>query len=113
MERIIELLKSHRLRFGLEQVLQDDVETVLASAGVPFHREYRLGKDRVDFFVDGLAIECKVDGGQTAVLEQCLRYACHDQVKGVLLVTSRRAHRFGLAQLRNKPFSVLWVAGTI
>lgn len=52
--------------------------------------EYRLSnKDIVDFFIEGLAIEVKVKGNAVAILRQCERYCEHEQVKGLLLITSR------------------------
>lgn len=80
--------------------MQDDVDQVLSAAGVTFTREARLdARDRPDFLTtSGLAIELKVAGGRSAVVRQLLRYAEHEEVTGILLVTSRSRH-LGLPDL--------------
>lgn len=113
MDEILKALRSYQLRFGNEKQLQDDVEVALRESGIPFSREHCLGKDKVDFFVSGVAVECKVDGGKTAVLEQLLRYADKPEVTAVILVTSRHTQRYGMKELRSKPFRCYWVAGVL
>jgi hypothetical protein len=97
--------------------LHDVVEQVLARMGVVAAREHRFSKaDRVDFFIPaaGLAIEVKVKGTPSEVLLQLCRYAQHEEVAAILLVTGR--HR--LAQtvpptLNRKPIvkASLWKGG--
>ena len=65
-------------------------------------REYQLGKgangkpDRSDFAIptdDGLlVVEVKVKGAASEVEAQLARYAWHDRVCGVVLVTTRAVH---------------------
>ena len=65
-------------------------------------REYQLGKgangkpDRPDFAIptdDGLlVVEVKVKGAASEVEAQLARYAWHDRVCGVVLVTTRAVH---------------------
>lgn len=114
MNEIIELLMSHRLRFGTELQLQDDVEAVLSSARILFDREKRLGGDPIDFLtLHGIGIECKVAGSPSAVLEQLVRYAQSPQVQSLILVTSRHTHRFSCEEIGGKPFRVVWISGNL
>lgn len=109
---VAKLLNGYRLRFSNEALLQADVAKVLKLAEVEFHAEWSFSKsDRVDFWIPsiGLAMECKVDGGPSPVFSQLLRYAGHECVNAVLLVTSRQAHRLPVESLNNKPFQVVWV----
>ena len=75
--------------------------------------EYRLGaRDRLDAFVEvspagGIAVEVKTAGGLPAVARQLLRYAEHDEVTGILLVTTRSAHEAIPSVLLGKPCRVL------
>lgn len=75
--------------------------------------EYRIGdRDRVDLFVEvtpstGIAVEIKVAGVLPDVAEQLLRYAEHDEVVGILLVTTRSAHLQIPGELLGKPCRVL------
>lgn len=109
---VYNLISQHRFRFGTERELQDGIESVLTEAGIVFTREYRLGKDPIDFMVDGgIGIECKIDGGPSAVIGQLVRYSQSPDVTSLLLVTSRHTHRFNSGMIAGKPFSVLWIGG--
>jgi hypothetical protein len=107
------LLSGWTLRFATESLLQSDIGSVLSSEGVAFTREVQLSKkDIIDFVVGRVGIECKIDGPRTAVLSQLSRYAQHDSVDELLLVTSRASHRslHGLT-LNEKCIHVLWIGG--
>lgn len=105
--------------FGTEQAMQDAVQSLLEQEKVTFTREFAIGRDRVDFLVDfsidtesfRIAVECKVAGGPSAVMEQLLRYAQSHHVDGIILVTSRNTHRFSTPSLSGKLFTVANVAG--
>lgn len=116
MADIIELLTTYKLRCSPESAMQEDIGKVLKLAEIEFTAEHRFDKrDRVDFWIpsDGIAIECKVEGGATAVISQLLRYAEHAEVKRIILVTSRSKHRWPLTELGGKPFSVVYVGGVL
>lgn len=114
---LADTLKKYRYPFWNEQALQDALEEVLIENGIAYVRECILGSDRIDFVadVDGsrIAIECKVDGGPSAVLEQVIRYAEREEIGAVILVTSKRTHRFAKTEFQGKPFAVVWITGTL
>ncbi|WP_425618077.1 hypothetical protein NA78x_001770 [Anatilimnocola sp. NA78] len=112
---IIPLVRSHRLRFGTEQQLHEDVAALLTSADVLFVAEMRLSDaDRIDFYLPDhrIGIECKVDGGPTAVASQLLRYARHDGINELILITSRRSHLLSVDQLCGKLCHCIWIGGS-
>jgi hypothetical protein len=93
MQGIRSYLSQFRFYFTSELEIQMAIGQVLATAGIPAQREYRLSeKDRLDFFIDGLVIEVKIGGSASEVMRQVARYAQHDNVQGVLLVTTRARH---------------------
>jgi len=82
-------LQYHRYRLGHERLLGDDVEAHLEDAGIEFEREKILGPaDRVDFLVGGTAVELKIKAQKRAIYRQMERYAMHDVVDGLILVTA-------------------------
>lgn len=107
------LLESKRFSYQDEHELQLGIETTLGGALIPYEREFRLdANDRPDFLVWGcLAIEVKVTGGPAAILRQLERYARHDIVEGILLVTRRMQHLTLPVLLLDKPLSVLALTG--
>lgn len=113
-EQTAGLLSRYRLRFGTEKSMQDCIERILDAENVPFVRECRTSTGPIDFLVDGsVGVECKVDGGPSAVLEQLLRYAGETGITSLILVTSRATHRFTETELLGKPFAVIWAAGNL
>src|SRR6185312_8662859 len=95
-----------------EDELQRGIEAVLSENTIPFDREFRLSpSDRLDFFCDGVVIETKVKDSLSAVTRQIHRYAQFDKVTGIVLVTTKNAHRAVPAWINNKPISCIWVGG--
>jgi len=80
-----------RMRFAMstEAALQVAIERALIDIGVPFEREARLGPgERVDFMVNGgIALEAKAKYPKRAIYRQLERYARHEDVDALLLIT--------------------------
>jgi hypothetical protein len=90
LEQVDRLIRSHRFRYTDEDQLQEGIAAVLGEAGLDPEREVRLGRrDRVDIMVGGIAIEVKVAGSAAGAFEQLQRYAAHDEVEALVLVTSQ------------------------
>lgn len=108
-ERISTLLEAHRFTHTCEEDLQRGVETVLAENKIPYVREASLSKgDRPDFLVEGsIVLELKVKGASHAVLRQLMRYANHEKVKAIILVTTKFAHRSMPETLAQTPVHVV------
>ena len=110
------MLLSYQIPYGNERAMQTCIGKILEANNIGYIPEHRFcDRDRVDFWIpeQRIALECKVDGGATKVLSQLLRYAEHEQVGSVILVTCRASHRSemsDLTTLNNKPFSLIWVA---
>lgn len=100
------------LRFTAnEPELAAQFEELLAAEEVEYKREYELApEDRPDFFVHRrVAVEIKTAGSFTNVVRQISRYAEHEQVDMVLLVTTRSEHRQMPPYLSGTPVVVYWV----
>jgi len=85
-------IRQHRYAFSDERGLHQGIAHVLSAAAFDFKQEYRLSKeDRVDFFLpnSGIVVEVKVKGSGASLLEQLERYAQHDAVRGIIVVTTR------------------------
>ncbi len=94
-----------------ELELQDEIDDALLLADIQFAREERLSStDIVDFFVEGLAVEVKVDMGLTHVTRQLHRYLGHDEIEGAVLVTTKSMHRGIARTLHGKPVWVIYLS---
>lgn len=78
-----------------------------------FRSEVILSKrDRLDVLLaDGTAIEIKVDGTKTEVLRQLHRYAEHEQVTGLILLTTKMVHTSMPPAVLDKPLVVVSIFG--
>lgn len=91
---IVTLLGQQSFCYASEADLQAAIERVFDVAGVHAEREVRLtARDRIDFLVDRVGVEIKIDGGSRDVERQLRRYLESDCIDGVLLVTTRSKHR--------------------
>lgn len=107
-----EVILQAKLRFGVEQELQDDLQEFFDQFGIEYEREFRLGSGEIDFRVAGrIGVECKVQGSAAHVLRQCRRYLEFQEIDSLLLVTSGSRHRWSVNELGGKPFEVVWIAG--
>lgn len=79
-----------QFRAGSEEELQEGLGQALTAAGIPFEREVILGpQDRIDFLVGDVGIELKVKGSVESAHRQLARYARHEKVQHLLLVTTK------------------------
>lgn len=100
-------LRAARYRMGSEALLQEDVEKHLYAGGVPYEREHRLAPgERLDFLVAGkIAVELKIRAQRKSIYRQLERYAKHDAVTGLILVT---ASALGMPkEIEGKPIYVV------
>ena len=93
VDELIATVANHRFSSGGEKLLQNDIETMLTALGADYQREAQLGLGRVDFLVEGVAIELKISGTPMNVALQLDRYAQSDQVSELVLMTTSHRHR--------------------
>lgn len=112
---ILAILGQHKIPVSNEKVTQLKINQILrrfessifAFEKVEFVREFRLDdKNIIDFLVnDHIGIEVKIGGSAKDIYRQLERYTAFDQIKEIILVTSRT---MGLPPtINNKPVFVL------
>jgi hypothetical protein len=90
LDKVLAVLRGHRFRYTNEDELQEGIAAALDASGLKPLREVRLSDaDRIDLFVDPVGIEVKVAGSQTHPWDQLKRYASHDAIQSLILVTNR------------------------
>lgn len=91
IQEIIRLLSSTRFPLSNEKLLQAAIEEEFDAHGVEHLREHRLsGADIVDFYFPAsrIAAEAKIKGSKRAIYSQMVRYAAHETVDELILVTN-------------------------
>ena len=108
ISRIGEALARTRIDLSSEKAAQAAIAEMLAGAGLAAEREFILAPgERPDFFLpeSGLAIEVKIRAPKMAIFRQLRRYAAHDRVRGLLLLSNTA---MGLpAEIDGKPACIL------
>lgn len=90
-------LRRRRFRYANEKELQEGLAQAFAEEGIDFRREHSLAPgDIVDFLIGPVAVEVKIGGSLAGVTRQLHRYAQHEPVEALVLVT-------GLLRLGNLP----------
>jgi hypothetical protein len=113
-QAVIAALSAVRFRWTGEKDLQDGIESVLVGAGLEFRREHRLsGADVIDFLVGSTGVEVKIKGQAAAVLAQLTRYAEHESVTELVLVTGRLQLTRMPGMLNGKPLRVIPLTGSL
>jgi hypothetical protein len=100
------LLRRTRMRVANEAALQTSIEDALVAATVPYTREHRLSPaDRIDFLCGRVGIEAKARYNKRAIYRQLERYAAHDAIDALILVTGTA---MGLpAEIGGKPVYIV------
>jgi hypothetical protein len=110
-------LVTFRFRYNNEKELQAGVFSALTTLEVPFIPEHPLNpQDRVDFYipVEMVGIEVKTNdsrggAGLSAVTRQLWRYAKCDDIKSLILITTRSKHRDLPTEILGKPLLVVYL----
>lgn len=111
----------HRPDTSSEAALQACIADAFATIGdnLRYVREWRLSpRDRPDFGVwrfdametTSIAVEVKCKGGLSDLTRQVYRYAEHEAVAGILVVTTRNLHRGLPTVVLAKPCATLILA---
>jgi hypothetical protein len=114
LDHLEQLLGVRRFSFTTEAELQRGIAAVLTAADVVFEREVVLARgERIDFLVGALGLEVKVKGTVEAAHMQLLRYAQHERIEGLLLVSG--THKIGdlPPEIEGKPVRVTYVQRAI
>lgn len=113
VERLAKLLSGYKLNAADERTLQDQIEAVLTKEGTAFQREHELSDlDRIDFLVETIGIEVKINSSPAQVLRQLFRYSEHKDIDGLLLVTTRSRHTNLPPELNGVPVRVLYLVNS-
>lgn len=91
---IATFLEQFRFSFGTEAELQAGVWEAIQTAWpnpAEWKKEYALSKeDRIDFFhSEGIGLEAKIAHSLTSFTRQLHRYVQHDEIKGMVIITSK------------------------
>lgn len=117
VDELAAAIVSYRFRYKDEKELQAGVAQCLTKLKLPFKSEYSLNpKDRIDFFItkSGIGIEVKTNdsrggAGLAAVTRQLWRYAKADNIKAIILITTRSKHRDLPSEILGKPLYVVYL----
>lgn len=113
LDTVVRLLVAVRFNFTNEEELQAGI--ALALAPLEHAREVILdGASRIDFMVGNVGLEVKIGGGISPLTRQLARYAAHERISALVVVTAKEQHRLQLpAAINGKPLRVIALRGGI
>jgi hypothetical protein len=94
-----------------EKQYQAVIEELFLHLDITHDREHRLNpKDIPDFWLPEheTIIEVKIAKGFTSILRQLARYALHDKVKNIILITAH-PKSMNIPEINGKPFTCIEV----
>lgn len=91
-ESILRAFDGFAVRAVEESDLQEAVARILRGSRVEFDEQVQLAPgERIDFMCGSVGLELKTKGGVSPLLRQLHRYAAHERVSALIVVTTRRA----------------------
>lgn len=115
---IVHHLQRYTYRWTTERQLQEGIGDVLANTYQVAPEHALSKKDRPDFWVTAghyhIAVEVKIRGARTPILQQLGRYAAHDCVDAVILAAGKRALLVGIPpEIHRTPVLVAHTKGPL
>lgn len=90
INQVLGVLQFYEFSLTDEKVLQELIFETLLAEDIAIEREVPLPPyGIVDFMVNGVAFEIKIQGQKKAIYRQCRDYTLHANVKALVLVTAR------------------------
>lgn len=108
IEHIFKILSKQRFCVESEKETQKQISDALTHYHVVHKREFALDKSNIiDFLIkeSGVGIEVKIKGQKMAIYKQCERYCTFDEVKSLILITSKSMGM--LEEINGKPIFVI------
>lgn len=108
LNKIQTSIKNKKLNLSNEKLLQNDLEKYFKESNLDFKREFKIGSNSIlDFFIDGLAIEVKIQSKSSNlnIYKQLEKYSEFEEIKNILLITSKSLSL--PSQINNKPLYIL------
>lgn len=87
---ILSFLEGRCFDLGNEARLQQEIARVFDEKNIPYNREVVLSnQDRIDFMVNNIGIEIKINGSSSEIFRQCRRYCRHNEVDELILASNK------------------------
>lgn len=108
--RVAAELRRALFSYTCERELQDGVALLFDDVGIAYTREHELTQeDRIDFWLPGgVGLEIKIQESLTSVTRQLHRYAQCEDVRALILLTTKMAHRKMPEEMCGKPLIVVY-----
>ena len=116
IEHLSKVLSKYRFNFSNEKDLQAGMGKVFASIGEEFVAEYHLSdEDIVDFYfpTKKIGVEAKIDHSLSDLTRQLFRYAQHESILGILVVTSKARLANLPEEMNHKPIRCHSLIGSV
>ena len=116
IEHLSSVLAKYRFNFSNEKELQAGIDKVFRTLGGVFFAEHRFSaEDIVDFYWPEkmVAVEAKIDHSLSDLTRQIHRYVQHDEVLGILLVTSKTRLANLPEEMNHKPIRCHSLLGSL
>lgn len=90
-QKIMRAFDGYAVRAIEEAVLQDSVARVLRTSGIAFDEQVVLGPgERIDFLCGAVGVELKTKGGMAPLIRQLARYAAHERIEALVVISTLR-----------------------
>lgn len=106
---LAKIIRKYRFLSASEDDLCRGIGSALDDAGVWFMREVKCNGGRLDFLCGDLAIEVKIAGSLADLTRQVHRYLQDPTLAGLLIVSTKLAHRDLPSEISGKPVGVVWI----
>lgn len=116
MEHLSDFIARHKFNFSNEKELQAGIGKVFAKIDEKFEPEYYLSKeDIIDFYWPDkkIGVEIKINHPLSHLTRQLHRYVQHENVMGILLVTSMNRLTRLPGEINKKPIICHNIIGSL
>lgn len=89
IQELCRILSSQKFVLDNEKSVQLQIENVLIDRKIEYKREFSLNDaDIIDFMIGDIGLEVKLKCPKRQIYRQCVRYAEHEEIKTLLLMSA-------------------------
>lgn len=108
-----EVIHSIKINFSNEAECHRGIKEAFDAAGIAYQHEVKIPEGRLDFLIDGVGVEVKLDGSLSDLTRQLYKYSLSSKLTGLAVITNKNRLTYLPLEMSEKPLEVIFLSGNV